>query len=101
MENLDGQTRHYMIEELGMPLPHIENTLEVLKKHPDIYQEFGTWLEKRTYAEAGLQVEGYSASRIASIQPRLSGLAVYLLLANLRDEPAKTLSYLKEGLVIR
>ena len=101
MEELDGKIRKYMIEELKVPLPHVENSLDQLKKYADIYREFGYWLEKRVYPQDGLKIEGYSAGIIAEIQPRLSGLAVYLLLANLRDDRERTLKYLQEGLVIR
>ena len=101
MENNDGRVRQYMIEELRMPLMYVEDMLDQLKKYPDLYGEFCGWLLTRRFPENGLEIEGYSAMAIAKLQPILSGLAVYLLLINLRDDREKTLQYLQEDVATR
>ena len=100
MDKNDAAICQYLVEELKMPPAHIANTLDLLKKQADIYAEFVAWLEAREFPEHGIIVEGYSASKIAQIQPKLSGLAVYLLLAELRSDTERALGYLKEGLKI-
>lgn len=101
MKANDGQIRQYMIEELEIPLEHVENTLDKLKTQPDIYNEFCSWLSTREFPENGIELYGYSAAKIAKIQPALSALAVYLLLVDLRNHREKTLGYLEGGLPIR
>lgn len=100
-QKYDGAIREYLLVELKMPAQYIENTLDTLRKYPDIYSEFGTWLGSRVFPESGVKVEGYNAKILNDIQPRLSGLAIYLLLVNLRGDTERTLGYIKEGLPIR
>ena len=98
--SFDGEMRKYMIEEARVPLGQIENFLDRLKETPEIYLEFHEWLTKREFPENGVAIEGYSAKKIAEIQPRLTGLAVYLLLAELRRAPGEIKGYLVGGLKI-
>ena len=100
MKENDGRTRQYMIEELKMPLEHVENTLDKLKTWPDIYNEFCGWLSTHEFPENGIKLYGYSAAKIAKIQPVLSVLSVYLLLIDLRNHREETLQYLEKGLPI-
>ncbi len=100
MKENDGRIRQYMIEELRMPLEHVENTLDRLKTQPSVYDEFCDWLSSRKFPETGIELYGYSADKIAKIQPALSALAVYLLLVDLRNHCENTLRYLGEGLPI-
>lgn len=100
MKNNDGEIRQYMIEELRVPLEHVENTLDRLKTQPGVYDEFCDWLATRKFPENGIKFYGYSAAKIVSIQPALSALAAYLLIVDLHDRPEQTLRYLEEGLPI-
>lgn len=99
-QNYDGAIRKYLLTELKMPAWHVNNTLNSLKKYQDIYLEFCEWLDSRVLTEDGLEVEGYSARALLDIQPRLSEVAAYLLLVDLRDDAEQTLEYIKEGLPI-
>lgn len=100
MKENDGKIRQYMIEELEIPLEHVESTLDRLKSQPGVYNEFCDWLSVRQFPENGIGLYGYSAAKIMEIQPALSVLAAYLLIVDLHDHPERTLQYLKEGLII-
>ena len=97
-QEYDGIIRKYLLVELKMPAQYVENTLDALKKHQDIYLEFCTWLDSRVFPEMGAEVAGYNARKLINIQPQLSGLAAYLLLIGLRDNNKQTLGYIEEGL---
>ncbi|MDO4742080.1 MAG: hypothetical protein Q4A79_01765 [Candidatus Saccharibacteria bacterium] len=98
--SLDGKTRKYLIEELKMPLWLIHSSIETLKKHDDLYQEFGNWLDYRLFPEKSIEVNGQTIKTLLELQPKLSVFSAYLFLAGLRDEPDLYNKYLAEGIPV-
>lgn len=74
---------------------------ELFGKYKDIEEEFIYWINNNSYNENNpVVVEGYNAQRVATINPMLSGEAVYSILISLREKPEKTKRDLENGFKI-
>ena len=63
---------------------------EDILRHADIAEEFCKWLSERKYPEEGaITVNGYTASAVHQMAPRLEPFGVYSFLVTLREHPDK------------
>ena len=60
------------------------------EKKPDIAKEFEIWIKDNKYvSEGAVEVEGYTARKLAEISEYLNGEGAFLLLIELRDNPQR------------
>ena len=68
---------------------YVNSKIETLKRHPDIMEEFVYWIENGSYKSNGVEVEGYTAEKLAQQSRYLVGEGSFLLLIELRERPDK------------
>lgn len=71
-----------------------------LSRYSDIYNEFVTYLVKRTYdIENPICIEGYTAKKIYELNPSFTASGVYCFLQWLREQPEVAKDVIKKGFV--
>ena len=87
-------------DKLNISEALVEKKLIVFGRNPDISAEFEKWISDKVYVDE-VNVEGYTASKIANISRFLKGEGAFLLLIELRENPEKAKKRIKAGFVIR
>lgn len=76
----------------------LKQKMEKFEKHSDIATEFEYWIKNKRYTESnGVSVEGYTAKSISELSKLLNGESVFMLLIELRENPAKALGRIEKG----
>lgn len=70
---------------------------EIFERNPDIAQEFEYWITNKKFKSGGIEEQGYTAERLASISEYLNGEGAFALLVELRENPDKALKRIKGG----
>ena len=85
-------------EAAQIPVALIDEKIEKFNRHPDIKKEFEYWIEQKEYQrDSALEIEGYSASKLAKLSPLINGEAAFVLLIELRENPMKALKRINKG----
>ncbi len=80
----------------------MKRKLEKLERHADITAEFEYWIEHKEYlTENCVEIHGYTAKSISELFVLLNGEGAFLLLIELRENPAKALTQIKKGFKIK
>ena len=80
----------------------LKRKLDKFDKHPDVAAEFEYWIENKAYKDNGcVSVEGYTAQKIAEISNLLDGEGAFVLLMELKENPAKALAHIEKGFKIK
>lgn len=90
------------VKELYSKYPFQENLLnqrmEMFDRNKDIKAEFEYWIETNEYLEDEcVEVEGYTAKKIALMSKYTNGETAFVLLVELRENPDKALKQIREG----
>lgn len=76
--------------------------LAKVSKYADIRAEFEEWLETREYREdEAVEVQGWTAARVAEEAPMLDGIGAFNFLVTLRDEPAVAKQAIAEKFAVK
>ena len=67
------------------------------ERNPDIAQEFEYWITNKRFKSGGIEEQGYSAEKLASISEYLNGEGAFALLVELRENPDRALKRIKGG----
>lgn len=89
--------KRYLLSEACLSERRADMAITKLARHKDIYLEFSAYVEKGTFPEVGIVVEGYTAKILNQKYP-LSPLGAYNYLIYLREMPEKALADLRAGL---
>lgn len=84
-------------EKAGTLPTLLQQKIVQFEKHPDIKQEFEYWIEHRKFKNAGVEVKGYTAEKLAALSEYLDGEGAYLLLVELRENPDRAMRRIKSG----
>lgn len=85
-------------KNLGLHPFLIKKKLSKLEKHPDIAGEFALWIDTQSFKKDNcVSVSGYTAESLAQISELLNSEAVFMLLAELRNEPEKAKARITAG----
>jgi len=90
----------YFVNELGETPRRAQEMCSKLERHPDIANEFRSWLKGRSFPsenENCVTVEGYCARKLSETT-YLEPIGVYNYLIYLRENPKDALLSLKKGL---
>ena len=84
-------------------MPELLNKkIEKFEKNADIAREFVYWIENKQYqSDNCVVINGYTAEKFAQMSPYLVGEASFLLLAELRDNPEKTMKKISTGFKVK
>ena len=75
--------------------------LAKVSKYEGIRREFEEWLAKRQYRKDGaMEVDGWTAERVAKEAPALDGIGAFNFLVTLRDEPEVAKEIIAKGFAI-
>lgn len=66
----------------------VQNKLEKLRRNKDVMEEFANWINTQKYSIPGVEVEGYTAEKLAAMSRFLQGEGAFMLLIELRENPA-------------
>ncbi len=84
----------------NVSIPHllVQHKLNKLSQHPDIEAEFEYWILNKKYSEDHpVEVEGYTAKRIASLSKYMNGEGSFMQLIELRENPMNAIQQIKNG----
>ncbi len=76
----------------------ISQKIECFEKHPDIAKEFEYWISTGEYVkESAIEIEGYTAEKVARSSKYLNGEGAFRVLIDLREKKEKTMKQLERG----
>ena len=84
-------------EKTKLEQRHIDSKLRLFEGHTDIKEEFEYWICNKNFVENGVEVEGYTAEKLAQTSKFLDGESAFILLIELRTNPHKANAMIKEG----
>ena len=79
----------------------LKKKLMKFEAHKDIAREFEYWISNNRYLKDGCIVEGYSAKQLADEYVYLNGEGAFILLIELRENPAKALKRISDGFKLK
>ena len=69
-----------------------------VREKPWYCKRIWIWIKDNKYvSEGAVEVEGYTARKLAEISEYLNGEGAFLLLIELRDNPQRAKAWIKEG----
>ncbi len=77
----------------------IEQKMKTLEKHHDICKEFEEWISTKRFVDQ-VVIDGYTASAIAKISPNVAGEGAFMMLIELRENPARAKRLIEDGFAI-
>lgn len=75
----------------------LSKKVELFERNPDIAKEFEYWIKNKSFKSEGIEEQGYSAEKIASLSEYMNGEGAFTLLVELRENPDKGLKRIHEG----
>lgn len=84
-----------------IPTALLSPKIEKLRNNKDILEEFEYWITHRKYKADGVEVNGYSAKKLAMLSRFLDGEGAFMLLIELRENPEKALKRIKQGFKLK
>lgn len=100
---MDGEILEYLTKEKHCePEVVAPLMLKKISKYEDIRKDFESWLKERKYRKSGaVEVEGWTAEKVAKEVPDLDGIGAFNFLVTLRDEPEKAKEIVENKFVTR
>ncbi len=92
--------REYLLSA-GLEENFVERKVLQYSKHPDIAKEFAEWITTQKYIDNGIQVEGYTAKKLAENSKYMVGEGSFSMLILLREKPDKAKKRIEEGFRIK
>lgn len=87
---------------LKLPEHSYERNVSGFERNPDIASELVRWLKTKEYpVDNAIEVEGYTARKIAQMAPILDGVGAYNFLITLREKPERAKKYITEGFKLK
>lgn len=84
-----------------MPLL-LKNKLSKFEKHLDIAKEFEYWIDNKSYVQDNaISINGYTAEKLASLSEYLDGEGAFMMLIELKENPAKAMTKIENGFKIK
>lgn len=75
--------------------------IEKLRSNKDVLEEFEYWITHRKYKADGIEINGYSAQKLAMLSRFLDGEGAFMLLIELRENPEKAMKRIKQGFKLK
>ena len=75
----------------------VKDKIEKLKRNKDVMEEFANWINTKKYSVPGVEVEGYTAEKLAAMSRFLQGEGAFMLLIELRESPMIARKRIEEG----
>ena len=76
----------------------IERIANSFNNHPDIRNELEIWIDTNEYTKNNpIEVNGYTAEKLADSAPHLKGLSAYGFLVLMRDNPELANEIIEDG----
>ena len=75
----------------------VQDKLEKLKRNKDVLEEFAEWINTKKYSIEGVEVEGYTAEKLAAMSRFLQGEGAFMLLIELRENPVIARKRIEDG----
>lgn len=99
----DEKILEYLVQEKQCePKVVAPMMLAKVSKYEGIRREFEEWLRKRKYRKDGaMEIDGWTAEKVAKAAPELDGIGAYNFLVTLRDEPKKAKEIIESGFAAR
>ena len=81
----------------------LSRKLNRYERNKDIGLEFCQWIKTGKFVPAGVcvEIEGYSAEKLANLSPFLNGDGAFEMLIDLRENKEKALRQIADGFKIR
>ena len=94
---MSGIIEQFYKDNQAMPLL-LKRKMSKFEKHKDIAAEFEYWIRNGKYVhDSPVEIEGYTAEKIAREISNLDGEGTFIMLIELREDPQKALNKLKNG----
>lgn len=88
----------YLLNELQVKEKLADILYTKITKYEDIYNNFLEWLNKRDFSELSpLVIEDYTPQQISESFPSFTGIGVFNIFVDLRDNKEKTIENIKKG----
>lgn len=88
----------YLLEELKVNSKLADNLYAKITKYEDIYMNFLEWLEKKSFENLSpLEIEGYTPKQMYVSFPHFTGIGIFNIFVDLRDNKERTLQNIKNG----
>lgn len=87
--------------KIGIGQDFIESKLSKLSDNPDVRDEFAYWIINRKYKKDAVEVEGYTAEKLAGKSRFLDGEGAFMMLIKLREKPADAKKQIQAGFRMR
>ncbi len=92
------QVYTYFLNELKVNPKVADILYSKITKYEDIYMEFLEWLKIRNFESLKLlEIEGYTSKQIHESFPHFTGIGVFNVLVDLRDNRDRTIENIKNG----
>ena len=90
-------------KSINIPIALLPRKLNRFDRNKDIGLEFCQWIKTGKYVPDGIcvEIEGYSAEKLANMSPYLNGDGAFDLLIELRENKEKALRQIADGFKIR
>lgn len=90
-------------EKNNIPAALLSRKLNRFDQNKDIGLEFCQWIKTGKFvpAEICVEIEGYSAEKLAALSPYLNGDGAFEMLIELRENKEKAIKQIAEGLKIK
>lgn len=75
----------------------LKQKMEKFSRNPDIGKEFAYWIENKKFMPEAVKIEGYTAETLAALSEYLVGEGAFLMMIDLRENPAKALKKIEKG----
>ncbi len=87
----------------NIPTALLSRKLNRFDRNKDIGLEFCQWIKTGKYVPAGIcvEIEGYSAEKLAALSPYLIGDGAFEMLIELRENKEKALKQIDEGFKLK
>lgn len=90
------------LEKVHLPEIIMKKKMASYKKHLDIAKEFEYWIvHKQYFRDNCVEIEGYTAEKLAKLSEFLNGEGAFGLLIELREDSGKALKKISRGFKIK
>ncbi len=80
----------------------LNQKVAIFERNADIAAEFEYWILNKAFkTEDAVEIEGYTAKRLAETFEYLNGDGAFLMLVDLKENPDRALAQLSEGFKIK
>ena len=87
----------YLLNDMKVDVFSAKSLVRLLKKHPDLKDEFIGTIKTGIYPENGVKSGEWTAKALAEKLPHLTVCVIYEFMVGLRDNPSEYEGYIAEG----